>query len=556
MLLKSNLVLAILFSLVILLALFLRIYKIDSIPPGLTWDEAALGYNAYSILNTLKDEYGNFLPITLKSFGDYKPALYAYADIPFIALLGLNEFAVRLPSVLAGTGFVVLVYLLVLELFKRKWLALSSAFMASISPLSIQFSRSAFESNLALFLNVLGIYLFVRALKNKKFYILSALCFILSVLTYQSSKIFVPMLLFGAFIVFKSSIKREVWFNISLGFFSLAFLAILFSVVFFGQTNRLETANFFAYQRSDKLLTEITNEDGLSKDSFVFEFLHGEWFAYTRGLFERYLIYFSPRMLFIDGDYSGRHRVPDLGMLYYFSAILIPFGIYFIFKNNSSGGRLIFYWLAVAAIPAVLSRDLINIVRALNLTLPFVVLEGAGLYFLISLLNKRKILFYLGLGVIIFVIFANVTIYLDRLFIHAPKEYSQFWLYGYKQVLSMARSQDRRSWDKYNKVVMTDKYGQPYIYYLFYTKYNPAKFQAQANLYQKSVDVGSVKRIDNIEFRSIYWPEERGDRNSLFIGTIEELPDQDTFPFKEFNVVGDVSFLDGLKGFRVVEIKQ
>lgn len=552
MLLKSNILLIILLSIILFLAVFLRVYKVDSIPPGLTWDEAALGYNAYSILKTGKDEYGSFLPITLKSFGDYKPAFYSYADIPFIALLGLNEFAVRLPSVLAGVGFVALVYLLVLELFKRKWLALSSAFMAAISPMSIQFSRAAFESNLALFLNVLGVYLFVSALKNRRFYILSAFCFILSILTYQSSKIFVPMLLFGTFIIFKSSIKRDIWFNASLGFFSLALLSILTAVVFFGQTNRLETANFFAYQRSDKLLTQIANEDGLSQDSFVFEFLHGEWFAYARGLFERYLIYFSPRMLFIDGDYSGRHRVPDLGMLYYFSALLIPLGIYFIFKEKSHGSRLIFFWLAIAAIPAVLSRDLINTVRALNLTFPFVVLEGTGLYFLLSLMSKRKVFFYPWLLIIFLLILINSTIYLDRLFIHAPREYSQFWLNGYKSVFSLA---DLQSFSKYKKVVVSDKYGQPYIYYLFYSKYDPAKFQSQSKLEQSSVDVGTIRKIDNIEFRPIYWPDDRGDRNTLYIGTVEELPDQDTFPFKEFRVLGDVSFMDNLKAFRVVEIK-
>lgn len=553
MLLKSNFLLITTLLFVLLLAIFLRVYKIDSIPPGLTWDEASLGYNAYSILKTGRDEYGNFLPMTLKSFGDYKPAFYTYTVIPFVAILGLNEFAVRLPSVLAGVGFVVLVYLLVLELFKRKWLAASAAFMAAISPLSIQFSRAAFESNLALFINVLGVYLFVKALKNKYLYIFSALCFIISLLTYQSSRIFVPMLLIGLYVILRQSVKLGRWFNLGLGLFSVSAAVILTLVVFFGQTSRFQTNNFFAYQRSDEQISLISGEDGFSKDGFIFQHLHGEWFAYTRGLFERYLIYFSPIMLFIDGDYSGRHRVPDLGMLYYFSALLIPLGIYYIYKNNSSGSKLIFFWLAIAAIPAVLSRDLINSVRALNIAFPFVVLEGAGLYFLVSLINKRKIFFYSGLLIIFMLIFVNLAIYLDRLLIHAPKSYSQFWLYGYKSAFSLA---DVRVFGKYNKVVISDKYGQPYIYYLFYTRYDPAKFQAQATLEQLTVDVGTIRRIDNIEFRQIYWPGDRGDKNSLYIGTVEELPDQDTYPFKEFKVLGDVSFMDGLKAFRVVEIKE
>src|ERR1700690_4642339 len=102
---------------VLLIALFLRVYHISSNPPGLTPDEAALGYNAYSILKTGKDEYGTVLPVIFKSFGDYKPGLYIYLDVPFVALGGLNETTTRLPSVIAGVVTVFLVYLVTKELF-------------------------------------------------------------------------------------------------------------------------------------------------------------------------------------------------------------------------------------------------------------------------------------------------------------------------------------------------------------------------------------------------------------------------------------------------------
>jgi len=54
---------------IILLASFLRLYNLANVPPHLTPDEASLGYNAYSILKTGKDEYGKFMPIIFKSFG-------------------------------------------------------------------------------------------------------------------------------------------------------------------------------------------------------------------------------------------------------------------------------------------------------------------------------------------------------------------------------------------------------------------------------------------------------------------------------------------------------
>src|SRR3990170_6052123 len=88
--------------LIVLIAAVLRLWKLDNIPPHLTPDEAALGYNAYSILKTGKDEYGEFLPIIFKSFGDYKPGLYVYLTVPFVAFFGLNEYTVRLPSAIFG----------------------------------------------------------------------------------------------------------------------------------------------------------------------------------------------------------------------------------------------------------------------------------------------------------------------------------------------------------------------------------------------------------------------------------------------------------------------
>src|SRR3990167_6856775 len=105
--------------LIVLLAVFLRFWQLGSVPPSPDWDEAALGYNAYSIMQTGKDEYGKFLPVILRSFDDYKPALYAYLIIPFIKIFDLNILAVRFPSALFGVIGVIFTYLLVKELFSK-----------------------------------------------------------------------------------------------------------------------------------------------------------------------------------------------------------------------------------------------------------------------------------------------------------------------------------------------------------------------------------------------------------------------------------------------------
>ncbi len=150
------------------LALVVRLYKIDVIPPHLTSDEAALGYNAYSVLKTGRDEYGSLFPIIFKSFGDYKPGLYVYFTVPTVGIFGLNEFSVRLVSVLAGVLAVFVLYEIVKRLTQNSNLALIASFVLSLNPWHIFFSRGAWEVNLSLTLTLLGILFFIFFIKKRE----------------------------------------------------------------------------------------------------------------------------------------------------------------------------------------------------------------------------------------------------------------------------------------------------------------------------------------------------------------------------------------------------
>ena len=96
---------------ILLIAFILRFWQLGSIPMSLNWDEAAWGYNAYSIGREGRDEFGVSYPYKyIESFGDFKPPVYAYlASIP-VKFLGLNEFATRSPSALFGFLTVLLTY--------------------------------------------------------------------------------------------------------------------------------------------------------------------------------------------------------------------------------------------------------------------------------------------------------------------------------------------------------------------------------------------------------------------------------------------------------------
>jgi len=121
-----------------LFGFFSRLLRLGSVPISLHWDEAALGYNAFSILKTGRDEYGQLFPLIFKSFGDYKPGLYVYLAAFSEAIFGLNEFAVRLPSAVFGSLAIFLLFLVVKELFSgfkgREAVALIASFVLATSP--------------------------------------------------------------------------------------------------------------------------------------------------------------------------------------------------------------------------------------------------------------------------------------------------------------------------------------------------------------------------------------------------------------------------------------
>lgn len=124
---------------IILLGFFLRVYRIDNSPQSLYWDEVSIGYNAYSVLQTGKDEWGRVLLWFFEAFGEFKFPVAIYSTAISIKFFGLTDFAVRFPSAFFGALSIVAIYMLGKELFLKRKIALISAFLFAVSPWSIQF---------------------------------------------------------------------------------------------------------------------------------------------------------------------------------------------------------------------------------------------------------------------------------------------------------------------------------------------------------------------------------------------------------------------------------
>src|SRR3989344_9317031 len=198
------------FILIFILSVFLRFYDLRNIPTGFYTDEAAFGYNAYSLLKTGKDEFGVLVPFVFHSFGDYKSPLFFYYLIPFVGLFDLTILSVRSGAVILGIGIIVGIFLLTYLLSRNKRLSLTAMLISSITPLSLQFNRMVHENNLSVFLILYGLIFFLKAEKNKWYFLISGILFGLSIYAYHDAKIITPLLLGGLFLFYKKKYLSKI----------------------------------------------------------------------------------------------------------------------------------------------------------------------------------------------------------------------------------------------------------------------------------------------------------------------------------------------------------
>jgi hypothetical protein len=145
--------------------------------------------------------------------------------------------------------------------------------------------------------------------------------------------------------------------------------------------------------------------------------------------------------------------------------------------------------------------------------------------------------------------------YADAYFVHMPKLNSQFWEYGYKQAVEEVLPIK----SNYKTIIFQQSYSQPYIYFLFFGKYDPHEYQMMSNSHfveSKYGDVGQVESIDNISFTGIDWQVLRGARGTLVIGDSERIPAGDSREGTEFHVISEIPYLNGKStALRIIEIK-
>lgn len=521
---------------IITLAIVLRFWQLGQNPPSLDWDETAHGYNAYSILKTGRDEYGLKFPLYFRSFDDYKPPLYTYFVVPSVAVFGLNDFAVRLPSATLGVLAILFTYLMVYELFKNKSIAIISALFLAISPWHLQFSRVAFETNSATFWSVLGTWAFLKGVNKQKIKILlwmstASLAFGANLFMYHNSRVFIPLYALMLLYLFRKKILNNVKYLIIPAIISVTFIIILFPIVtsISGQLRFIGTSIFGdvspLYKASEKIA--IDEESGQLSVGRIF---HNRRFVYIPILVSNYLSHLNPNFLFFEAD-MDRHHAPMIGLLYWWDLPFLLAGFYFLIKNkfDFKSKIIIFWWFLIAPIASSVTWGVPHSLRS-EIYLPtFQVFTAVGVYtFFTYVKNKRLFVLVASL-----LLLANFAFYLHQYYVHMPIEYSKAWLYGRKEAVTFTDSLK----NQYDQIIVSTKLEQPHEFWLYYLKYDPKKYLKEGG----TVSGGFLEtrnKFDRYLFIPIDYQNQRNRTRTLFVGKPEEFP-------TDVSLLKEIRYLNG-----------
>lgn len=551
---KMNKKSGILLVAIVLLAFFLRLYKVTVIPPSLNWDEVSIGYNAYSVLKTGKDEWNQFLPLHFKSYGEYKLPAQIYASIPGIAIFGLNELGVRITPVIYGTATVLLTFFLARALFESEIVGLLAALLLGISPWHIHLTRASFESSFAVFWLVLGVWLFVKGFSRSKILITSMTALAVSVYTYNSARIFTPIFLLVVFLIYhKDLLKfRKALIATVILFFSLMLPLVPF--VLSGEGS----ARYKLVSITDDpgLIPRINENRGNSTlPEPLPRLIHNKITYISLSFGKNYLAHFTPDFLFISGAPHKQHHVQNIGELYLFQAPFLIIGLFLLFRKRQKFRWLIISWLLLAFIPVATTNDSIpHALRTLIAVPTYQLISGYGIYqsYLILRARKEK-LAWVFVFLMTLIVAASMVSYLNNYYNIYPKLYSRDWQYGNKQVVEFISKHQ----DEYDQIYYTRHYGEPHMFSLFFLSYDPYKFQSDPDLVRfETYNWIRVLRFDKYNFPDLGDPGTRFEdilksnpiKKILFIGKPGDFP-------PEWHKLKTINFLDGNPAFEIVERK-
>lgn len=495
-------------TLIVFIGGVLRLYKLDKIPSGFYVDEAAIGYNAYSLLLTGKDEYGKSFPVFLRSYGLVSPPLYTYLTVIPIKVFGLSIYSVRVLSSISGIMSIVFVYLILkkLKIFRNNYVAYIGTFLFAVSPWSIFFSRGAFEANFAFLLILVVVYFLLLCEEQLIYLVPAAAVASISTHAYQAERLIVYVLLGGFVLMLVLRKKIKSFFVKEVICALIVFLLIQAPQLFLLLTPSFGSRAVGLFYKSAILRDSIRISHFLP-DIVVIPL------AFLREFLSQFTSYFSPRNLFWEGDSDLQRSLPALSVFY--SWMIAPYliGFYLFLKSlKEVKYQFVLLMLVSFVLPAALTGDPFSTLRSQPLLLPLLVIICLGIDFFIQKLSAFPLVM---IGVTL--IFISAIYFWRSYFVLLPSERATIWGYGYNQLADEIKKRPEE------KFIVDESRSKPsYIELLFFLKYPPAEFHKIINPdirnnYYTNLNFDTSYAFANIETRNITWEKDIY-KNQILVG--------------------------------------
>lgn len=451
-------------------------------------DEAALGYNTYSIATTGRDEFGSILPLRLKSFGDFKMPLYAYLSVPFISTIGLNETGTRSLNTLVALLFPVAIFFLSRELFKNNSTALLSSFIVATSLGLATIGRQAHEGYISAALVTTTCIFYIRWLriKSKTAFGLLLLPLFFLMLSYQSARIFAIFFLLFAFF---ETVRKRLPVKHFVMFVAALLLLTVPDIVY--QPARVSNLLFFKNPGLALKTNELRGEGGS-------RLMYNKVTVGAIQFLDQHLMYYSPQFLATRGDENYRFGFSGMPPLTYTEYLFFYVGLYFLFRKKAQSRYFLILLLAVTPLAGSLSWAGASITRTLFILPLFALVSGYGVVEFLKAIPKKHRKYAVTLTGVSFII---LLVYSWNFYLNHYNKRNQVIVAqqcGYEELGAIIR----KEYPKTKTFYISRANGSPYIYTLFYLKYDPSKYQRQANLSAPDqYGFGQVEKYDKFVFQ-------------------------------------------------------
>jgi len=281
----------------------------------------------------------------------------------------------------------------------------------------------------------------------------------------------------------------------------------------------------FVMNNSSLLLTRFKQENVFNKFypyapaeilnpvSFVYYFsgiISGHVFSYISPVNYNQRIYDWVKM--------SPQFIPGMGMLGWIEGIVFIIGFIFVIGNifKSFKYRFLLYWMIAGIAPAAATWTWYHPLRSLNIFPAVEIIVALGFWQIIKLLGDHKgsPLRYFVNGMFGFLMLLTVIFTINNeLKYSAFENHGEYQPGGYKEGMPYFATIS----DKYSQVIIDTPHAQGFIFFLFYTAFDPATLHKYADLRPKPGVEGNLNfDFGKYVFRKVNWPDDYKLSNTLF----------------------------------------